>query len=64
MQLTLIDIDQNPPGGGEGYSTNVYMGRLRPVAQPLTLLYTIFHEIGTPFVYLLFTNGPPFTHLV
>ena len=69
MQSTLIDIDQPPPPppyhrGGEGYSTNVYVGRLRPVAQPLTLLYAIFHEKGTPFVYLLLTNGPLFTYLV
>ena len=62
MQSTLIDIDQPPPPphprGREGYSTNVYVGRLRPVAQPLTLLYAIFLEKGTPFVYLLLTNGP------
>ena len=25
---------------------------------------TIFHEKGTPFVYLLLTNGAPFTNLV
>ena len=31
------------PGGG-GYSTNVFTGRLCPEVQPLTLLYTIFHE--------------------
>ena len=37
-------------GGGERYSTNVYTGRLRPDAQPLPLLDTIFHEQGTPFV--------------
>ena len=30
--------------GGGGYSTNFYTGRLRPEVQPLTLLYTIFHE--------------------
>ena len=52
------------PGGGGGYSTNVYTGRLRPEVQPLTLLYTIFHEKGTPFIYLLLTNGTPFTYLV
>ena len=46
------------------YSTNAYTGRLRPEVQPLTLLYTIFHEKGTPFVYLLLTNGTPFTYLV
>ena len=27
-------------------------------------LYTIFHEKGAPFVYLLLTNGTPFTFLV
>ena len=66
MQSTLIDIDQPPlhPRGREGYSTNVYVGRLRPVAQPLTLSYAIFYEKGTPFVYLLLTNGPLFTYLV
>ena len=51
-------------GWGGGYSLNVYTGRLRPEVQPLTLLYTIFHEKGTPFVYLLLTNGTPFTYLV
>ena len=43
------------PRGGWGYSTHFYAGRLRPGVQPLTLLYTIFHEKGTPFVYLLLT---------
>ena len=38
-----------------GYSTNVYMGRLRPNVQPFMLLYTIFREKGAPFVYLLLT---------
>ena len=52
----------NPPPGG--YSTNVYTGRLRPEVQPLTLLYTIFHKKGTPFVYILLTNGTTFTYLV
>ena len=52
------------PGGGRGYSTNVYTERLRPEVLPLTLLYTIFHEKVTPFIYLLLTNGTPFTYLV
>ena len=47
-----------------GYSTNFHTGRLRPKVQPLTLLYTIFHEKGTPFVYFLLTNGTPSTYLV
>ena len=33
--------------------------------QPLTILYTIFHEKGSPFVYLRsVTNGSPSTYLV
>ena len=31
---------------------------------PNTLLKTIFHEKGTPFIYLLLTNGTLFTYLV
>ena len=50
--------------GRGGYSTNVYMRRLCPEVQPLTLLYTIFNEKGTPFVHFLLTNGTPFTYLV
>ena len=51
-------------GGGVGYSTNIYTGRFRPEVQSLILLYTIFHKKGTPFIYLLLTNGTPFTDLV
>ena len=36
---------------GGGYLTNVYTGRLRSEVQPLTLLYTIFHEKGTPLLW-------------
>ena len=50
--------------GGGGYSRNVYMGRVRPEVQPLTLLYAIFHKKGTPFVHFLLTNGTPLTHLI
>ena len=49
---------------GGGYLRNVYTGRVRPEIQPLTLLYTSFHEKDTPFVYLLLTNGTPFRYLV
>ena len=52
------------PGGWGVYSTNFYSGRLSPEVQPLTLLYTTFHEKGTPFIYLLLTNGTHFTYLV
>ena len=46
-----------------GYSRNFYARRLRPEVQLLTLLYTIFDRISTPFVYLLLTNGTPITYL-
>ena len=49
-------------GGGGEYSTKYYKRRLRPEVQPVTLLYTIFHEKGTHFVYLLLTNGTLFTY--
>ena len=39
------------PGGGGGVLKKWYST-------------TIFHEKGTPFVYLLLTNGTPFTYLV
>ena len=46
-----------------GVINNFYTGRLRPEVQPLTILYNIFHENlnekGSPFVYLLLTNGTP-----
>ena len=51
-------------------STDVYPGRLRPDVQPLTLLYTILHHfpwkryLCTSSIYLLLTNGTPFTYLV
>ena len=59
-----VDAICGPGGGSTQYTTNVYTGRLRPKVQLLTLLNTIFHEKGTPFVYLLLTNGTPFTYLV
>ena len=40
------------------------MARFRPKVQPFTLLYTTFGRKGTPFVYLLLTNGTIFTYLV
>ena len=49
-----------PGGRGEGVLNKFIYGGgggVHPVVQPLTLLETIFHEKGTPFRYLLFTNG-------
>ena len=45
----LLTVDE----GGGGVSTSFYTRRLRPEVQPLTPLYTIFHEKSTRFVYLL-----------
>ena len=33
---------------------NRYEGRVRPEVQPLTLLYTIFHEKAVPLSYTLY----------
>ena len=45
-------------GGGGGYLTKFNTGRLRPEVHPLTLLYTILAEKGTPFIYLLLKRVP------
>ena len=42
--IHVTSVECGAGGGGGGYSTNVYTGRLRPEVQPLVLLYTIFHE--------------------
>ena len=61
----LVHLGEYPgPGGGGGYATNFYTGRLLPEVQLLALSYTIFHERGDPFVHLLLANGTPFTYLV
>ena len=39
-------------------------GGSTPKVQPLTLLYVIFHEKGTPFVYLILRNHTPFSYLL
>ena len=57
--------EQGPDGeGGGAVFKQIFMGRLHHEVQPLTLLYTIFDEKGTLFVYLLLTNATPFTYLV
>ena len=37
-------------GEGEGLVNKFLCGKAPAEVQPLTLLYTIFHEKGTPFV--------------
>ena len=49
---------------GGGVLNKFLYGELRPEVQLITLLYTIFHEKGAPFVYLPLTNGTPFIYLV
>ena len=57
-------LSDNFPGGRGGVLNKFLYREALPEVQPLTLLYTIFHEKGTSFVYLLLTNGTPFTDLV
>ena len=53
----LFIITRGWGGGGVRYSTKFNQGRLRPEV--------IFRRKGvTPVVYLLLTNGKPFTYLV
>ena len=47
-------------GGGGRYSKRFYTGRLRPEVQLFIVLHTIFDREGTPFIYLLLTNGTLF----
>ena len=61
--IHVTSVESVQPGA-RGYSTNVYTGRLRPRSSPLPLYTMIFHEKGTPFVYLLLANGTPFTYFV
>ena len=48
------------PRGGEVLKKCLYK-EARPVVRPVTLVYSIFHENVTPFVYLLLKSGTPFT---
>ena len=48
----------------EGWVLNKYLYGEPVPRGPTTILYTIFHKKGDPFVYLLLTNGAPFTYLV
>ena len=54
-------------GGWRGYSTNVYMlirGGSAPRSNSLHFYKPFFYVKGTPFVYLLLTNGISFTDLI
>ena len=51
------------PRGGEVLKKCLYK-EARPDGQPVTLVYTVFYEKGTPFVYLLLKNGTPFIPLL
>ena len=42
-----------------GVLNKFYKRRLLPKVKHITLLYTIFERNGTPFVYILLTNGTP-----
>ena len=51
-------------GWGGGGVLNKYLYGEPVPRGPTTILYTIFHKKGDPFVYLLLTDGAPFTYLV
>ena len=51
-----------PPGGGGEVLNKCLYQEARPEVRPVTLLYTIFHEKGTPLVYLLLKNGTGINH--
>ena len=54
-------------GRWRGYSTNVYMlirGGSAPRSNSLHFYKPFFYLKGTPFVYLLLTNGISFTDLI
>ena len=60
LYVTNVEYNAKRVAGGRGgYSTKFYYdaGRLRPEAQPLTLLYTIFDNfdhISIPLYYYTF----------
>ena len=51
FQFTLIDT-----WNGGSTQQGFIQGGSTPEVQPLTLLYTIFNEKGTPFTYFLLTS--------
>ena len=60
---TLFDKTRSFTSGGVGRGTQQsFMGGSTLRSQPVTLLYTIFDRKGIPFIYLLLTNGTPFTY--
>ena len=60
-----FSIRTTAPPGGWGVLNKFLYGVAPSQSPTLSLLFTIFHEKGTPFVYrLLLTNGTPFTYLV
>ena len=65
-RLKIVLSRLTPDGGGGGTQQMFIRGGSAPAVQALTLLYTIFHEKVplSAFVYLLLTNGTPFTYLV
>ena len=48
-------------GGGGGNQQNLTQGGSAPRSNPLHL-NTVLETKGTPFIYLLLTNGTPFTY--
>ena len=51
-------------GGGGGVLNKCLHEEAPPLGPTSYPLHTIFHDKGTPFVYLLLTNGTPFTYKI
>ena len=62
---SIITVMKNRGGGGGGLNKTLY-GEAPPDVHPVPyFLYAILADgKGTPFVYLLVTNGTPSTYLV
>ena len=50
--------------GGGGSTRQIFIrGGSAPRSNSFIPSYTVFYEKGSPFIYLLLTNGTPFTRL-
>ena len=64
VEVSIFEINLLILHFQRGYSPKIYTGGSAPRSNPSpTYLYIIFDGKGTTFVYLLSTNGTPFTYL-
>ena len=63
MSQGLLYVVQPGEGGGGSTRQMFIRGGSAPRSNSFIPSYTVFYEKGSPFVYLLLTNGSPFTRL-